>query len=119
MTVEAERRVGLGSVTAESSDRLNDARGPDLPPPGELPEPAHEIVYEWSVRPPLLAARAKPVMRPPAHGNGSPAAYDPPVFDEPGGRRVVAIASAAEMEKARQVLRDTEAAAIVVRRRDG
>ena len=119
MTVEAERRVDLGSVTAASSDRLNDARGPDLPPPGELPEPAHEIVYEWSVQPPLLAARAKPVMRPPTHGNGSPAAYDPPVFDEPGGRRVVAIASAAEMEKARQVLRDTEAAAIVVQRRDG
>ena len=97
-TVEVEARIDLGSVTAESLDRLNDARAPDPPPTGELPEPAHEIVYGWSVHPPLLAARAQPVTRPSADGNGTPTAYDPPVFDEPGGRRVVAIDSAAEIE---------------------
>ena len=117
MTVEDERRVDLGSVTAESFDMLSDARPPDPPLSGELPEPAHEIVYEWSVHPPLLATSAKPVMRPSAHGNGKPLAYDPPVFDEPSGRRVVAIGSASEMEKARQVLSETKATAIVVQRR--
>ena len=50
--------------------------------------------------------------------NGRATAYDPPVFDEPNGRRVVAIDSAAEMEKARQVLNDTRATAIVVQRRE-
>ena len=113
-TVEDEARIDLGSITAESLDRMSDARAPDPPLSGELPEPAHEIVYEWSVHPPLLAAGAKPVMESPAHSNGRPTVYDPPVFDEPSGRRVVAIDSAAEMEKARQVLIDTRADAIVV-----
>ena len=117
MTVEAERRVDLGSVTAESLDKMNDTRPPDPPLTGELPEPAHEIVYEWCVNPPLLAARAKPVMRPSAHSDGKPTTYDPPVFDEPNGRRVVAIESALEMENARQVLSETRAAAIVVQSR--
>ena len=119
MTVEDEARVDLGSVTAESLDRLNDARAPDPPVSGELPEPAHEIVHEWSVHPPLLAAGAKPVMGRAADGNGKPTVFDPPVFDEPSGRRVVAIDSAVEIEKARQVLMDTKADAIVVQRREG
>ncbi len=116
MTVEDEARVDLGSVTAESLDRLNDARPPDPPVTGELLEPAHEMVYEWSVHPPLLAAGAKSVMRRSADSNGRLTAYDPAVFDEPSGRRVVAIDSAEEMEKARQVLIDTRADAIVVQR---
>ena len=118
LTVEAETRVDLGSVTAESADKLNDTPPPDDPPlAGELPKPAHEILQEWSVHPPLLAAGAKPVMRPFVHSSGKPMAYVPPVFDEPSGRRVVAIESAAELEKARQVLGDTAATAIVVQNR--
>ena len=119
MTVEAERRIDLGSVTAESADRLDDAEPslpPVVPPVDELPEPAHEIVYEWRARPPVLAANARPVLQPSDRTNGKPAAYDPPVFDEPGGRRVVAVDSERQMPEARRVAASVEAAAIVVRK---
>ena len=115
ITVEAERRIDLGSVTAESADRLDDAE-PSLPPVDELPEPAHEIVYEWRARPPVLAANARPVLQPSDRTNGKPAAYDPPVFDEPGDRRVVAVDSERQMPEARRVAASVEAAAIVVRK---
>ena len=114
ITVEAERRVDLGSVTAESADRLDDAE-PSLPPPtGKLPD-AHEIVYEWRAQAPVLARNAKPVLQPPARQSGKPAAYAPPVFDEPGGRRVVAVDSELQIPEARQIAASAKAAAIVVK----
>ena len=113
-TVETRRRVDLGLVTAKSADNLDDT-APSIPPSeGELPELAHEIVYEWSTRAPVLAANAKPVLRPIAEEGERPAAYDPPVFHEPGGRRVVAVTSERQLPKARQVADSTGAAAIVV-----
>ena len=54
-----------------------------------------------------------------ADGNGNPTACDIPVFDEPSGRRVVAIASAVDIERARQALVDARADAIVVQRQKG
>lgn len=114
MTVETEHQIDLGLVTAESADALDDT-APSIPSPeGELPESAHEIVYEWTARAPVLAANAKPVLRP-AEGGEKPTAYDPPVFVEPGGRRVVAVTSEQQLPKARQVADSTAAKAIVVR----
>ena len=115
MTVEAQRRIDLEPVTAESADRLGDAE-PSLPPVDELPEPAHEIVYEWRALPPVLADNAKPVLQPSDKANGKPAAYDPPVFDEPDGRRVVAVDSERQVPEARRVAENAGAAAIVARK---
>ena len=113
MTVKTKHHIDLGLVTAKSADGWSSA-APSIPSPeGELPESAHEIVYEWEARAPVLAANAKPVLRP-AEGDEKPTAYDPPVFDEPGGRRVVAVASERQLPEARQVAASTKAAAIVV-----
>ena len=56
--VVTKKEVNLGSVEAESADGLDDAPSPALPTSGELPEPAHQVVYRWSVRTPVLAANA-------------------------------------------------------------
>ena len=116
MAVEAERRIDLGAVTAESADRLDDAAAPDIPPADGLREPAHRVVYEWSVRAPILDAKAKPVTKPPEGESGKPVAYDPPVFKGPDGRLVVAVDSEREIPKAREVAASAGAAAIVVRK---
>ena len=113
MTVEAERRVDLGSVTAKSADRLDDAAPPDPPLAGDLPEPAHRIVYEWRTQAPVLAKNAKPVLHAGKNEKSDP--YDPPVFDEPGGRRVVAVDSELQIPEARQTAARAKAAAIVVK----
>ena len=115
-TVEKERRIDLGSVTAASADRLDDTEPPKMPDAGEMPELAHELMYEWSVQAPVLAANAKPVLGVSREKNDRPIAYDPPVFDEPGGRRVVAVDSLQQIPKAREVADSVKAAAIVVRR---
>ena len=115
MAVEDERRIDLGAVTAESADRLDDAAAPDIPPADGLPEPAHRVVYEWSVRAPILDAKAKPITKPPEGESGKPVAYDPPVFKGPNGRLVVAVVSEREIPKAREVAASAGAAAIVVR----
>ena len=58
MTVKAERPIDLGVFDAESAD----ARGDATPwhrrplPSGELPEPAHEIVYAWRTHAPTSGA---------------------------------------------------------------
>ena len=58
MTVKAERPIDLGVVDAESAD----ARGDAMPwhrrplPSGELPEPAHKIVYAWRAQAPTSRA---------------------------------------------------------------
>ena len=116
MKVEAGARVDLGSVTAESVDRLGDTTPPVPPPEGELPRPAHEVVYEWDIRAPVLAANSSEVLRSSSNDDARPVAYDPPAFDEPGGRRVVAVRSMEDVERARQVAAETGATAIVLRK---
>ena len=63
---------------------------------------------------PTLASKAKERRRP-AEGMDQPAtAYEPPVFREPSGRLVVAVRSPDELERARAVMAEVEAATIVV-----
>ena len=113
--VEEERCIDLGSVTATSADKLDETAPPDPPGTGELPEPAHKVVYEWSVRAPVLAVDAKPVSRFSPEKSDEPVADEPLVFDEPGGRRVVAVNSAQQIPKAREVAASVKAATIVAR----
>lgn len=54
MTIEAKHRVDLGTVKVKSADKMDDAVPPDPPSTNGLPVPAHKIVYEWSVRAPVL-----------------------------------------------------------------
>ena len=108
--VKAEARIDLGSVTLESTDKLLDATSPMPPPEGELPEPAHEVVYELDI----LAANSREVLRSSGKEDANPVAYDPPVFDEPSGRRVVIIRYLEDVERARRVAEETGATAVVL-----
>ena len=112
--VQSEYRVDLGDLVAESADRLDAAPHPALPFAGDMPEPAHDIVYEWRVRAPALAANAKPVLSSFNGKNGNPVIDGPAAFDEPGGRRVVVIGSEQEMDEAVQLAKDAGAVAIVI-----
>ena len=116
IAVEKERHIDLGSVTAASADKLEDTAPPEPSCAGELPELAHRVVYEWSAQAPVLAVDAKPVLQFSPEKNGEPVAYDPQAFDEPDGRRVVAVDSPQQILKAREVAAIVEAEVIVVRR---
>ena len=56
MKVEAQHRIDIGTVDAKFSE----ARGGTIPsrplPAGELPEPAHKVVYVWRTRAPISGA---------------------------------------------------------------
>lgn len=106
--------MDLGVVTAESAAAIKSGR-PRLPAEkGSLPTLAHELRCVWMVVAPALAAKAKEKLRP-AEGKGLPATgYEPAVFREPSGRLVVAVRSVDELEQARAVMTEVEAATIVV-----
>lgn len=53
-------------------------------------------------------------MRPDAEKDQPPTGYQPAVFREPSGRLVVAVRSVEELDQARVVMTEVEAAAIVV-----
>lgn len=110
--IETAAVVDLGRVTATSADDL-DAPRPPIPDNGELPRMAHEVRYSWAVAAPSLAAKSKE-QRPPAKDGEKAGRYELPVFREPGGRVVVAVGSPSEIERARTMLPDVGASAIVV-----
>lgn len=114
--VKAESRIDLGTVFAESVDKLDDTAPPPLPPVGNLPEPAYEVVYEWQTHAPVLAANSKQTFRSTNDEKVTHVPYDTPVFDEPGGRRVVAINSPNDIGRARQIVSGGGAEAIVLRK---
>ena len=148
LDVKPRRPLDLGIVTAASADALIAPEEPETPPTDGLPPPehaAHDLECRWLVQPPRLHTKAKEVMQPvtplqraidagvirvvesrtkgaspPAAGkqaNATP--YEPPVFKEPGGRRVVAVQSAEEIPSARRLMEEVGAVAIVVRTESG
>jgi cardiolipin synthase len=110
--IKASMDVELGTVTARSADAL-DGPKPPLPGTGELPRLAHELRCMWTVVSPALAPKAMERWRP-AEGEERFLSYAPPVFQEPGGRVVVAVKSPDELEVARAVMAEVGALAIVV-----
>lgn len=111
--IKASIDVDLGAVMAASAASLEAPR-PALSENGELPRLAHELRCTWQVVAPTLASKAKERRRP-AEGKDQPTtAYEPPVFREPSGRLVVAVRSPDELERARAVMAEVEAATIVL-----
>lgn len=106
--------VDLGVVTAESAAAI-EARRPQLPAETASPPTlAHELRCAWLVAAPTLAGKAKEKLRP-AEEKAQPAtSYHPAVFREPSGRLVVAVRSVDELDQARVVMSEVEAATIVV-----
>ena len=110
LVIEDRREVDLGVVDAQSADGLDVA--PSLPAVDAMGQPAHEIEYRWQVQAPELSHKAKQVYKQGTKGRKSP--YDPPVYKEPGGKRVVAVRSPDQLHDARGVAEDAGAGAIVV-----
>lgn len=109
--IQTSMDVALDTVIARSANLL-EAQRPPLPGNGELPRLAHTLRCTWSVAAPVLAPKAKERRRP-TEGDGKPLPYAPPVFQEPGGRIVVAVKSPDEMESARAVAAEVGASSIV------
>ena len=114
LDVKPRLPVDLGAVTAESALDLT-APAPKLPRINGLPQPAHELECRWLVRAPVLHPKAREVTRPASDKKAEPTSYNPPVFKEPGGKRVVAVRSLEEVPDARQVVAAAGAEAVVVR----
>lgn len=110
LAIEGRREVDLGVVDAQSADGLDIV--PPLPAVDGLGQPAHEVEYRWQVEVPELSRKAKQVFKQGTKGRTDP--YDPPVYKEPGGRRVVAVRSPDELHDARGVAEEAGAGAIVV-----
>ena len=144
LDVKPRRSVDLGIFTAASADELIAPEEPELPRTGEIPPPihaAHEIECRWLVQPPRLHPKAKEILRsdtplqraidagvirvaesrkaeasPPSAGKrAKPTPYEPPVFKEPDGRRVVAVQSTEEIPGAHRIMKEIGGAALVVR----
>lgn len=103
--------VDLGSVTAESAHELT-AQRPETRNIGSLPL-AHELRCTWTVAAPLLAANAKEERRP-VDGREQAVSYAPRLFREPGNRLVVVVRSPGELERARDLMSEVSATAIVL-----
>ena len=116
ISVESKRHVNLPTVVADSADKLDEAAFPETPPDGKLPIPAHDVEYKWQILPPVLAANSKSVFRFSNDIKAKSVKFDPPVFDEPSGRRVVAIDTPKDIDRARQVANELNAKALVLRR---
>lgn len=104
--------VSLGEHVARSADDLS-VEPPALPSNGALPRPAHELVCTWAVTAPTLHRKAKEVFRA-AKGDEKRRSYEPPVFKD-GGRTVVAVRHADELQAAKRLLGELSADAVVVR----
>lgn len=110
LVIEGRREVDLGVVDAQSADGLDIA--PPLPAVDGMGQPAHEVEYRWRVLAPELSHKAKQVYKQGTKGRKDP--YDPPVYKEPGSRRVVAVRSPNQLHDARGVADEVGAGAIVV-----
>ena len=111
--IKMSAEVDLGAVTAASAAALEAPR-PALPEHGDLPRLAHELRCTWLVVAPTLAAKAKERRRPAEEKEQQPRPYAPAVFREPNGRVVVAVRSPDELEQARAVMAEVQAATIVL-----
>ena len=109
--IDDRRQDDLGVLQAESLDALDIA--PQFPKVDGMARPTHEIEYQWKVQAPTLARKAKQVSKRDAKSKKA-TPYDPPVYKEPGGRRVVAIRSPSQLHAARHVAEEAGASAIVV-----
>jgi cardiolipin synthase len=106
--------LDLGVTTAESAAAIESPR-PQLPAEkGALPTLAHELRCGWLVVAPILAAKAKEKLRPATEKDQPATGYQPAVFREPSGRLVVAVRFVDELDQARAVMTEVEAATIVV-----
>lgn len=104
--------VDAGSVTAASAHDLQ-APHPPLAHDGTAETLAHLQRIRWTVKAPVLAAKASEVTRPPS-GKEPPSPYAPPVYREPSGRLVVVAHSPSVLPQARAVMTEVGAASIVV-----
>lgn len=111
--IKTSADLDLGAVTAATAAALQ-APMPALPESSDLPRLAHELHCTWRVVAPTLAAKSTEQRRPAEKKEQPASPYTPPVFREPSGRLVVAVSSRHELQQAREVMAEVEAATIVV-----
>jgi cardiolipin synthase len=121
--IKSSMNVTLDEVTASSADALITPRPPLL-----VPYMAHKLDCTWTVAAPTLAQKSKEQKRPAlvkeqtqnpkdqkkaAKEQALPQPYSPKVFREPNGRLVVAVNTPDELSRARVVMAEVGATAIV------
>ena len=120
--IQQQLTLDLGSVKAFSADNLV-AKEPPLPKSEKTPHLAHEIDCKWIVSAPSLGQGAKQQFQPapkeqPRDGGKKSKPeqipYNPPVYREPNGRKVVVINSPEQLQKAVALKADLQLAAVVV-----
>jgi cardiolipin synthase len=114
LTVEPATRVDDGHVRVDCCTKITGAARPTprRPPDGKI---YHRIEHTWSIEPPSLARGAKP-WAPPKGKDGDAPAPPFPIFEEPpGGRRVFAIDTLAQLEAARTAMQAFDVGAVVLR----
>lgn len=109
--VKENDSIALDAATAASADDL-EAEPPPIKKRFGLPHAAHEVVLTWEVGAPRLAAKAKEID---AKLGKASRSGDPPVYREAGGRTVVAVRTADEIPRAREIAARVGADGIVVR----
>lgn len=98
-------------VIAASADHL-ESEPPAPRRKVELPRPAHMLDLTWTVEAPRLAPSAKEIK---GALDKSATPGDPRVFRESNGRLVIAVRTADDLPRAKELAKQVKAAAIVVR----
>ncbi|TKC98026.1 phospholipase D-like domain-containing protein [Polyangium fumosum] len=114
VTVEPATRVDDGHMKVDCCTKIEGAAPPKprRPPEGRL---YHKIEHLWAIEPPSLARGAKP-WAPPKRKDVDAPAPPFPIFEEsPGGRRVFAIDTLAQLEAARTAMQPFGVNAVVLR----
>lgn len=107
--------VRLPEIDAESALAL--VGSPQIPtslPTGA--ELARSVRYVWNVKPPRLESGSREVHVEDVDGGEGRTSFQPKVFDERGGRRVVAVMVESELPAAKRLMKRVNAEAVVVRK---
>jgi cardiolipin synthase len=121
--VKESRVIDLGETPSSSAEYLQAPR-PNLPRIDKLAEPVHELKYEWRVVAPRLANGAKEEYQQIVETDGNitkgkkqktkQVTYNPRVYKQPNGQRVVAIKASQDLASARRLKTELKLAAIVL-----
>ena len=113
LTIEEEKSIDLGILTARFAEIL-ETDVPEIPPPPEkgFPHMARRLRLHWKVEASTLSKNAKEQSQ--TKGDKSqPSPYNPPVYKESDGQLVVAVSKPNELEEAAKLKKSLNARAIV------
>ena len=113
ITIQAETEKDLGTIVGECIQNLD--KTPEFPESSWRNNPGHKLSYHWCVNAPVLERNSKEQYLKAEGKDKAKNSYDPPVYKEPNGRRVIAVNSADQIPVAAELSKSLGGAVLVQR----